>query len=321
MNPTTPRQVEVLREVLAPADDLDQMILLASLVEGYASTMDFSLDAEKFSEHLMSLQMRGRDIARMVDWRTRLLLADGLREEAIERWLAVLRLARLQAGEPALSHLASVMRYLAVNGINEALSKGSVGQAARLRIEAELAAAYDPKRIDRALRAGRALSISLAVERVARMPGPLRRLAGWTVTGPLVSSLDELDVAVPVVARPWSDMDDQLLAEWRRRPIYGVGAINWLRADRADLARIRSLQVINALGSYAATNGREAAGLEELLLPPETLADPFTTELLMLRRRPDGKRVVYSVGHDGVDNGGEVERGLDDGWAAIIAGE
>ena len=91
------------------------------------------------------------------------------------------------------------------------------------------------------------------------------------------------------------------------------------RADRADLARIRSLRVINALGLFAATNGREAEGLEELLLPPETLADPFSTGSLVVRRRDDGKRVVYSVGQDGVDNGGEVERGIDVGWALTVA--
>jgi hypothetical protein len=77
--------------------------------------------------------------------------------------------------------------------------------------------------------------------------------------------------------------------------------------------------VINALGMFAATNGREAERLEELLLPPETLADPFSTGSLVVRRRDDGKRVVYSVGQDGVDNGGEVERGIDVGWALTVA--
>jgi hypothetical protein len=94
-----------------------------------------------------------------------------------------------------------------------------------------------------------------------------------------------------------------------------------MRADRADLARIRSLRVINALGLFAEANGREAEGLEELRLPPEALADPFTTASLVVRRRGDGKRVVYSVGQDGVDNGGEVERGLDVGWAATVTGQ
>lgn len=223
MNPTTPRQVKVLRTVLAPVDDLEQMILLASWCGQYASTVDFSLPAEQFIE-ADAESSPCRAIARLLDCRTRLLVADGLREEAIERWLALLRLARFQPGEEAYSGylLAIALRSWALNGINEALASGPVGLDVRGRLEAELALTYDPQGVERAMCAEKALSISLIRESTRRWPLPLRSVLGWTATGPLLLMLDDFDAVLPEVSRSWSEVTEQLFplpAASRRRGV------------------------------------------------------------------------------------------------------
>jgi hypothetical protein len=320
MNPTTPRQVEVLRTVLAPVDDLEQMILLASWCGQYASTQDFSLPADRFVEEQVE-GSRVRAIARFLDVRTRLLVADGLRDEAIERWLALMQLARLQPGEEPYSGylLAIALRSWALNGINEALKSGSVGLALRGRIEAELELAYDPLGAESAMRASRALSISVVRESAQQMPTPLRPVLAWTVTLPLLVTLDDFDIMLPEVSRPWPEMSERLLhaPTGARPPAYGVGAAQLVKIDRRDLAKIRALRVVNALGSFAATRGRQPTGVEELALPPDALADPFSTAPLVVRRHED-KWLVYSVGEDGVDNGGIVGGFVDPGWATIV---
>jgi hypothetical protein len=69
-------------------------------------------------------------------------------------------------------------------------------------------------------------------------------------------------------------------------------------------ALLRSLRVLNALQQYAAEQGAEATGLVDLKLPAEAMEDPFTGKPL-IAKRVEGNWLVYSVGKDGVDDGGE----------------
>ena len=67
---------------------------------------------------------------------------------------------------------------------------------------------------------------------------------------------------------------------------------------------LRSLRAFNALQRYAEEHGAEAAGLADLQLPAEATVDPFTGKPL-IAKSVDGSWSVYSVGKDGVDDGGE----------------
>lgn len=93
-----------------------------------------------------------------------------------------------------------------------------------------------------------------------------------------------------------------------------------VKVDRRNLAKIRTLRVVNALGLFAATMGRQPTGVEELALPPDALSDPFSTGSLVARREGD-RWLVYSVGEDGIDNGGVIDGVVDPGWSAIVHAE
>lgn len=326
--PPTPGQIEAMRAVREQSDDLEQMILLASWYKQYASTIEFSLDAARFEERLQSVQMRGRAIARLIDVRTRLLVSEGRREEAIERWLAVLRLARLHANEPWAGYLVFALRDFAMSGIHAALDSGPVGRETRSRLDAELALAYDPQVVPRALRGSRAISISKAEDHAAQMAAPLRPVLGWTITWPLLGMLEDYEAVLPMVSRPWPEMVQRVFPQYAGKKVPPNGnfgapiTILLLRSDLRALAKIRSLRVINALGLFAEANGRQAKGVEELTLPRDVLSDPFTAGPLVVRRQ-DGTWLAYSVGDDGVDNlGALVGRAeFDYGWASTVRGE
>jgi hypothetical protein len=78
-----------------------------------------------------------------------------------------------------------------------------------------------------------------------------------------------------------------------------------LTADRRNLGKIRALRAISALQAFAAEHDREATGLAELALPAAAIADPFSAGPLVARDT-DAGWLVYSVGDNGVDDGGSL---------------
>ena len=72
------------------------------------------------------------------------------------------------------------------------------------------------------------------------------------------------------------------------------------------------LRAFNALQAYAENNGREASGLADLDLPPEATIDPFSGQPLIVKHTDKGWR-IYSVGEDGVDDGGAFKDNKDYG--------
>jgi hypothetical protein len=323
--PATPEQIEAMRAILDQYTDLEQAIVLASHCPAYGSTMDFSLGFNKFLEVHLDRISRVRTIARMTDWRTQVLLADGMRDEAVQRWLAVLRLARLQQSEPSVvAWLVSfAVRNVALNGIHRAMTDGPIAAANHAEIEAELALADDPRRIERMLRTERAISVSASREHSEGMAGPLDPVIGWVAKRYFVGPFDYYEDVRAAATRPWPQVRQQFMPPaGGRLPPTGHGVLADLlqdsigaavRADRRDLANVRALRAINALAMFAAANGREATGLAEAGLPDGATADPFGVGPLVAKHT-DAGWLVYSVGDNGVDDGGVFEQVQDVGF-------
>jgi hypothetical protein len=314
----TAEQIEAMRGILDQYSDLEQAIVLASLCPAYASTMDFSLGFHQFIDGQLKRITRVREIARMTEWRTRVLVADGMLDEAVQRWLAVLRLARLHQDEPTLvaSLVSYAVRSVAMHGIHRALNGGPIASASHVEIEGELARADDPPRIERMLRWERAIAVSAGEDQTAQMSGALEMVVGWAMKRQYVGPLDYYDVLLPTVTRPWPEVQRQFMppAQGQSPPTgFGVmadllvpGVQAAVRADRRDLAKIRALRTINAFAIFAAANGREAKSLDELGVPESATADPFST-VSLLAKHADAGWLVYSVGENGVDDGGSLD--------------
>jgi hypothetical protein len=88
-------------------------------------------------------------------------------------------------------------------------------------------------------------------------------------------------------------------------------------ADRVR-ALSRSLRVLNALQARVGTASDQIPRLDELGLPATALLDPFNDEPLHVVKRPEGW-MVYSVGMNGVDDGGPLDLGSDVGVGPIVS--
>ena len=78
------------------------------------------------------------------------------------------------------------------------------------------------------------------------------------------------------------------------------------------LALNRCLRVLNALEEYRQANGKETESIEQLKLPKEATIDPWSGKPLLLKKT-DAGWVVYSVGKNGVDDGGDFTDAKDEG--------
>jgi hypothetical protein len=87
--------------------------------------------------------------------------------------------------------------------------------------------------------------------------------------------------------------------------------VPWIRdysqACRLHHATVRCLSTALAVERYRRAQGRWPDSLEPLagLLPPSLAVDPYNGQPLHLKRLADGL-VIYSVGPDGIDNGGRL---------------
>jgi hypothetical protein len=325
--PPSTEQVAAMRAILDKYAELEEQIAAAAACKQYASTADFSLGFNDFVESLITRLRRIRAVARMVNWRAATLIAEDRRDEAVERWLDVLRLAKLHEAEPALvSQLVTfAVRNVAVQGIYRALAAGPISPEAHERLEQELARADDPAKMEKILRTERAVSVSASLEHSAGetvgAPRPLVWFAGWTIKRFFLGPLDYYEVLLPIVDRPWPEIEKAFAPGGSLAEPTGHGVmadllvpalVAGLEAGHRDTANVRALRVFNALQQFALKNGREASGLGELGLPTEATVDPFSGKSLVAKRTDDGW-LVYSVGANGKDDGGDFEEYKDVG--------
>ncbi len=319
----TSEQLEALRTILDKYADLEQMIAAAAACEAYASTADFTADYGAFSDFQLPRLSRLRAVVRMTHWRTRVLVADGQAEEAAERWLDVLRMSRLHQSEPGMvSYLVTLAaKSVALDGLHRALLAGAGDDELYAAIDAELARHDDAQLLERVLRQERAISVSASVAQAWNSPVPLKWLVGWPMKRHFLGPLDYYEHILPRLARPWTEVRETFMPTGDEPTPTGFGPLADLlhssfqaavRANRRSTATVRSLRAINALLQYTVANGREAGVLSDLDLPVEAFSDPFGDGPLKAKRTAAGW-LVYSVGENGVDDGGVLRDQLDVG--------
>ena len=326
--PPTEEQVAAMRAILDKYVDLEQKIAAAAACPSYASTADFSVGFQKFlDKHLLRLR-RIRTVARMGNWRSQVLIADGRPEDAARRGLETLRLARLHEAEPALvAYLVSVaVRGISIRDIHSALAAGPVSAELHDQIDGELARQDDPAKFAGVLRTERAVSVSAIHEQGWDMiPAPWSWFVGWPVKRLFIGPLDYYEVLFPVVDRPLPEIHKAFENGGELSSPTGFGTLADLlgpaleagiQAAQRDTAMIRSLRVFNALQVFAEKNGREVRDLTELGLPAEEMVDPFSGEPLKAKLSGQGWK-VYSVGENGTDDGGDFRELKDVGLGPV----
>lgn len=325
--PPTEEQLAAIRAVLDQYVDLQQKIAEMAACPRYVSTADFSVGFQEFLEKQLPRLSRLRTVARLVDWQTQVLIADGRPEDALRCGLQSLRLARLHEAEPILvAYLVSAaVRGVAIRDIHAALASGPVSAELHSQIERELARQDDPAKLANVLRTERAVSVSAIHEQGwESIPAPLQPLV-WYVKQVYLGPLDYYDALFSVVDRPLPEVRKAFEEGGALSTPTGCGVLadllvpaleSGILSAQRDTAMIRSLRVFNALQAYAEKNGHEASDLAGLGLPAEAMVDPFSGEPLKAKLLDKGW-TVYSVGKNGTDDGGDFHDSRDVGVGPV----
>lgn len=327
----TAEQLAAIRALVEKYPDLESGIAAAAACKEYASVADYSLGPQEFLEDVLDNRAQPfRSLARFRDWKMEVLIADGQPEQAAELGLQILRLTQLRDSEPFLvnSFVNVAVRSIACQRISDALASGSVPPKLRATIDTELARQDTNDGFLRALITERALAGSYSESdglgpAANEADSAWLRIVGWPVKRWYLGALQSYDPMFEVASKPWYEVSRDMKASGRVDQPTGHGVLAdllqpALRAGLAAHARnivmIRGVRIVNALGKYHDEHGIEAKGLEDLSLPREATLDPFSGKPLLLKHTDEGW-LIYSVGANRTDDGGDLTDQKDAGLA------
>ena len=257
-----------------------------------------------------------RSIGRILSTRAMLFHADGKPDEALDTCVTLLQLCRHFDQEPALiSHLVAIAcRSIAVEAANAILRGEGVSQAARANLEAELARHDMPAAYRDALVEERAVGIASFrqhLDRIGYLPVRVIFLNDMSDYLDLMGrQIETAQAPYHVAVKQLIDTKDLGLLTSLSVPPLGQTR----EATARSIAKLRCLRILNAMASRS--DVAEDASLDELDLPAEVLTDPFTGDPLLLKQTEEGW-IVYSVGADGKDDGGDLRKVRDVGVAPV----
>ena len=189
----------------------------------------------------------------------------------------------------------------------------------RALLEAELAQQDNLKPIQHAMQTERAVAISNIEGSVGNIPGLVR----WSAQNWMTGQLELLDKACQAAQLPLDDLrpirnptpqqlqNPYLLADVAKDPLIGKSIMVSFDAEFRRLSQTRALRVLNALGEYRQRTGKDAESLDQLSLPKEATIDPWTGDPLKLKKTDKGW-LIYSVGKNATDDGGDFSKNNDD---------
>jgi hypothetical protein len=323
----TAEQLDAIRAILEQFPQLDAAVKKAAACDQYVSRHDYRLPQSQFVAAMLPQASSLRTVASFVAWQMQLAIAEGRPDLAVEQGIALLRLAELyDYSEPGLisSLIAMAVRGMAVNELYKALSAGPISPDLRQQLDAELARFDAKESLLHALRTERAITVSATEQQLGGGVKPLIvNTVGLYLKKMYVEAIDYYEPVLSVIEQPWYVAHPHGTSIFQKPTAYGTMADQLAPAFEAQFeavhrtsALLRSLRVLNALQQYATEQGAEATGLVDLKLPAEAIKDPFTGKPL-IAKLVDGKWLVYSVGKDGVDDGGNFAKYKDVGFGPL----
>lgn len=319
-------QLASIRAIVGQYPELDEAIERAAACDRYASRLDFSMPQPQLLQAMLDKSSSIHTVARFVQWQMELAIADGRPDVAVRRGIDLLRLAALYDAEPTLgnSMVAMAIRGSAASAIHDALvadREQVISSELRAELDRELARFRAEDVLRQAIVSERAYVISATLQHLDGMSVIAANTIALPMKTSFIESIDLIDPTLELAGQPWHEVfkpDSQNVFQSTGR----MGAMASLLAPsfkaHFDLvhrtsATLRSLRVLNSLQQYAVEHGQEAAGLSNLNLPAADVVDPFTGQPLIVKPSAEGW-LVYSVGTNGVDDGGDFAKDKDVGF-------
>jgi hypothetical protein len=283
----------------------------AAACPDYDGGLDYTTGVEAFLSVLLEQVQKHREAANALRLRARLRVAEGKYEEAMQDAVTTVWLARHVDREPLMiSHLvACALRAVGMHTANDVLRAGPVSAKARAALDAELARADDTAAYVQVLK----------TERVYATESFRTGLcANWFTRAYLNDDqcyyYDMMARHIALAPKTYKEavpVFDEMCDEaksWRHRvsSMVAPAIAKVYEASTRTRALGRCLRVFNALQQKVGPDDKTAPRLADLGLPAAATTDPYTGEPLHVRR-VEGGWVVYSVGNNLTDDGGQVK--------------
>jgi hypothetical protein len=320
----TPAEQEKLEKLFAAYSRVMPLLEQAADCPDSDPQLDTTLLPSRFLEPYMNHSTKHRVLIRVSRARSAWLLSSGRADDALAGQILMLRLTRHWRHEPLLIGylVTAVCEQSAMDEANRVLQHGPVSPAARQALDTELALHDSMEGYTWALRSERAFNLSSFQE----IPGTGFWLMRGFSTHLALRLLDFYDRHLDDASRLYA----QVVAGWKSDPPPGGGlnpygplvtllqpALTSARepADRVR-AMSRSLRILNTLQVRVPSGGDKVPQLNDLGLPAEATIDPFNGRPLRVEKVPEGW-MVYSVGSNGVDDGGKLDQRTDVGVGPV----
>jgi hypothetical protein len=317
-----PVMIEIYRTALAAHPKAIELLTQAADCPRYHMNVNYQNDSPTgFIEELLTKVRTERAAMRTLNYRVRLLMAEGKPEEALDASLAMLRLANLFWQSPSLvgQLVALACRSVALEAAFSVL-QSDLSSESRQRLEAELARQDIRGSYRESFRTERAVGLSHFDKEI-----PAGYIGLPHGKEDKLSYLELMHVLIENADRPFGDAQ----AKSERSAILDhAGPLTKLLAPAIQAtneavtrneSQVRCLRVVNAL--LARDEGKATdAQLSDLGLPADATTDPFNDKPLNLKRTDEGW-IIYSVGKNLKDDGGQLDEDLTDvGYGPVKLG-
>jgi hypothetical protein len=254
-DPLTAEQAAAIKSILVKYQDLDAAVGKATACPRYASKLDFSNWSQFQTAHLEPLQ-NIRTVARFLSWQSELAMSEGRTSDAVETGIEQLRLAKLFESEPLLIswQVTCALRGGAASSLYGSLASGKISESLHDELDAELARQDDMLGLVRAIKEERAYSITALDEQLGRVGRVVINTIGWRVKSMHNGVLDWYDQALPVIGKPWYELQADPVARGVFKTPTGFGVLTDLLVPAVEAAYesanrttaiMRSLRIYN----------------------------------------------------------------------------
>lgn len=306
----SPAEQKKYQEVFAAYPKVMPSLQQAATCLEYDPHLDYTIPVERFLESYLEITVQPRAVARILQARAVLLASQGDRDEAIRTVITLYQLTRHFEHNPLIvSYLGTVaMRGGATGTANKILQSGSVSKEVRDALEAEVARHDSMDGYVWALKSERAYGLDM----YRTFPLGNSWLGGTYWNATKVEYLDLIDQEIAAASLPYAQARSQSGSTASVTVRLFAPAVQACRAaTERSRAEIRALRVLNALQARVPPGSNQVPKITELGLPPDAITDPYNGDLLKIKRVPEGW-VIYSVGGNLQDDGGEKLDGLTD---------
>lgn len=278
--------------------------------------LDYSLPASQLIGPMLDKQQRFRAAARILELQALWHQSRGQADEAIDKCVQIMKIGRqVQANATTMiSYLVGgAILSVGIDTANQVLSaNGNISPMARKTLAAELMAQDPVAMFSNALTKERAFGLA-SYHEILDHPW----IPGGYFYNDATNYLDILAQFIAASEKPYVQVKESIPTHQRQNVRHAlsnqmVPAITaMLNARYRFEALTNCLLVVNALDEQA-TGSEESVTIESLSLPPRSKQDPFTGNPLLLKKTPE-EWIVYSVGENLIDDGGDIDQIADIG--------